>query len=228
MLYEIMGASCDGSLRAAKIAEGLKKFSFIVDFEQEPEKRTQSYIAARSELSGLMQAKNGSTAPVFYGVGNARIDVCWLWPFQETIRKTARTFAQQLRLLKKYPEYVYIQSQPQLYQMCKESYPDVYDGIKEAVKEGRWICEGSSWVEPDTNMPSGESLIRQIQFGKNSSWKNSAFPAKSSGFPTHLDILRRFPRYLRDAESNTSSPRRFSGPIMNQSYFRIITSYGRA
>lgn len=85
---------------------------------------------------------------------------------QETHRKTARTFAAQLRLLEQYPEYRYIQSQPAAYEMCREHYPELYERIRSAVRSGRWIAEGAMYVEPDTNIPSGEALVRQLVFGK--------------------------------------------------------------
>ena len=85
---------------------------------------------------------------------------------QETERKTARTFAQQLRLIGKYPEYRCIQSQPAVCGMYRKSYPELCQQICEAVKTGMWIADGAMYVKPDTNMPSGEALIRQVLHGK--------------------------------------------------------------
>lgn len=156
----------DTSLRAAMIAEGLEQMTLVIDFEQNEEKRKESYRAGREVLRPLMEAENGSTMPVFYAVGNSHLDLAWLWPFQETIRKTARTFAAQLRHMEEYSEYKFIQSQPASYEMCKKYYPELYARIKEAVKRGQWIADGAMYVEPDTNMTSGESLIRQLLYGK--------------------------------------------------------------
>lgn len=154
------------SLRADKVAKALTEYTLLADFEQPLNQRIVSYRLAREALHGVMSAHNGSTAPVFYAVGNAHLDLAWLWPMAETHRKTARTFAGQLRMLKQYPEYKFLQSQPASYEMCREHYPELFLRIKEAIKEGRWIAEGAMWVEPDTNMTSGESLIRQLLFGK--------------------------------------------------------------
>ena len=107
------------TLRAAKIAKALEKFTLIVDFEQPREARIASYKEAREALRPLMEAKNGSTMPVFYAIGNAHLDLAWLWPMEETHRKTERTFAAQLRLIEQYPEYKYVQSQPAAYEMCR-------------------------------------------------------------------------------------------------------------
>ena len=156
----------DTSLRAAKIEEALEQFTLAVDFEQPREARLADYLRARELIAPAMRAHNGSTAPVMSAVGNAHLDMCWLWPYRETQRKVARTFAQQLRLMDLYPEYKFIQSQPQSYLECKRLYPDVYARVKEKIAAGQWIADGSMWVEPDTNMTSGESLIRQLVYGK--------------------------------------------------------------
>ena len=154
------------SLRADKIARALEQYSLTVDFEQPLDARIESYKAAREVLRPALEAKNGSTAPVFYAIGNAHLDLAWLWPMHETHRKTSRTFAAQLRLLDEYPEYKFLQSQPASYVMCREHYPELYERIKQAIRDGRWIAEGAMWVEPDTNMTSGESLVRQVVHGK--------------------------------------------------------------
>ena len=137
-----------------------------MDFEQPREARLADYAKARELLRPVMEAHNGSTMPRFAAIGNAHLDVCWLWPYRETERKVARTFAQQVRLMDLYPDYKFLQSQPQTYQICKERYPRLYARIQEKVRAGQWIADGSMWVEPDTNMTSGESLIRQIVHGK--------------------------------------------------------------
>ena len=154
------------SLRADRIAKALETATLIADSEQPLEQRIESYRAAREALRPALEAVNGTTAPVFYAIGNAHLDLAWLWPMAETRRKTSRTFAQQLRLIEKYPEYKYLQSQPAAYEMCREHYPELFDRIVAAQKTGQWIAEGAMWVEPDTNMTSGESLIRQVLHGK--------------------------------------------------------------
>ena len=100
-------------------------------------------------------------------VGHAHIDTGWLWPVRETERKCVRTFANQISLLEKYPEYVFGASQPQHYLFVKERAPRLYEKIRAAVKAGRWELQGGMWVEADCNLPSGESLVRQFLHGKN-------------------------------------------------------------
>jgi len=164
-LTQILEALPDTSLRAQKILKGLKDFTLAVDFEQPYEERVKDYQRGRAILNPLMEANNGSSMPSFYAVGHSHLDVAWLWPIRETIHKTGRMFSQQLRQMEKYPDYVFVQDMPYLYEMCKEHFPELYERIKEAVKEGRWVAEGSMWLEPDSNMSGGESLIRQMLYG---------------------------------------------------------------
>jgi len=166
LLSQLMDQVDPESLRADKLAAALEQYTLLVDFEQEASLRDADYKKARELLRPLLQAKNGSTTPQFYAVGNAHLDMAWLWPLAETHRKTARTFAAQLRLLEEYPDYVFLQSQPASYEMCAKHYPQLFERVKEAVKGGRWVADGAMYVEPDTNMTSGESLIRQLLYGK--------------------------------------------------------------
>ena len=165
-LQQLLTVMDDTSLRAARIEETLEQFTLAVDFEQPREARLQDYVRARKILRPALEARNGSTMPRFAAIGNAHLDVCWLWPYRETQRKVARTFAQQVRLMDMYPDYKFIQSQPQTYLICKQLYPRLYERVKEKIRAGQWIADGSMWVEPDTNMTSGESLIRQLVHGK--------------------------------------------------------------
>lgn len=166
VIWEAVKAMTDDSLRYHDLWQGLKDFTTIVDFEQDEAARNASYAAARERLAPLFECHNGSTAPQFYAFGHAHIDVCWLWPLAETERKIHRTFAAQIRHMDEYPDYKFLQSQPYLYKRCKEMYPDLYEKIREKVKSGQWIPEGGMWVEADTNIASGESLVRQFVHGK--------------------------------------------------------------
>ncbi|MCP4568925.1 MAG: alpha-mannosidase [FCB group bacterium] len=108
-----------------------------------------------------------ASALTTFAVGHAHIDTAWLWPVRESIRKCARTFSSQLKLIEKYPDYVFGASQPQHYQFIKDHYPALYARIKEAVKKERWEVQGGMWVEADCNIIGGEAMIRQILHGKN-------------------------------------------------------------
>ena len=99
-------------------------------------------------------------------IGHTHIDCAWKWTLRQTREKVQRSFATVLELMKRYPEYKFMSSQPLLYEYLKEESPALYSEVKERVKEGRWEPEGAMWVEADCNIPSGESLVRQILYGK--------------------------------------------------------------
>ncbi len=97
--------------------------------------------------------------------GHTHIDLAYLWPIKETLRKCGRTFSTACWMMERYPDYRFSCSQPQLYEYTKELYPDVYERMKKHIAEGRWETTGGMWVEADCNVTSGESLIRQILHG---------------------------------------------------------------
>ncbi|SPN97108.1 probable alpha-mannosidase [Cephalotrichum gorgonifer] len=101
-----------------------------------------------------------------FGIGHCHIDSCWLWPWAETRRKVGRSWSNQCDLMDRYPELHFACSQAQQYKWLKEDYPYAFDRVKGKVREGRFHPIGGSWVEHDTNMPSGESLARQFLYGQ--------------------------------------------------------------
>lgn len=117
-------------------------------------------------LKEALQALPKSDLVQVTAIGHTHIDLAWLWQLKHTREKAARSFSTVLKLMKEYPEYVFLQTQPQIYQYIKEDYPELYVQIKQRIAEGRWEVDGAMWVEADCNLPSGESLIRQILYGK--------------------------------------------------------------
>ena len=123
--------------------------------------KAQAYID-----KALYEDMTGYDEVVATCIGHTHIDVAWLWTVEQTREKTARSFSTVLKLMEEFPNYKFMSSQPQLYEFLKERYPDLYAQIKERVKEGRWEPEGGMWLEADTNLTSGESLVRQFLYGK--------------------------------------------------------------
>ena len=99
-------------------------------------------------------------------VGNSHIDMAWLWPWTETVEVVRNTFGTALQLMREYPDFKFTASTAQAYEWIEEKYPAMFQEIQQRVKEGRWEVIGGMWVEPDLNMPDGESLVRQILYGK--------------------------------------------------------------
>lgn len=131
------------------------------------DKNNRATIApAREALREVLASPNGGSAHTISAIGHAHIDTAWFWPMRETIRKCARNFSTMLAYIDEHPGFIFSCSQPVQYAWMKQYYPSIYDGIKRAVKNGSWEPIGSAWVEPDTNIPSGEAFIRQIVHGK--------------------------------------------------------------
>ena len=148
-------------------------------------------------LQKVLQQPAAASALTVWAVGHAHLDVGWLWPVRESIRKAARTFASQLRLLEKYPEYIFGASQPQLYMFVKEHYPELYRQIKLRVAEGRWELQGGMWVEADCNLISGESMIRQFVHGKNFFYDEFGIEVKNLWLPDVFGYSAAMPQIIR-------------------------------
>jgi alpha-mannosidase len=98
-------------------------------------------------------------------VGNSHIDMAWLWPWTETVEVVRDTFTTALELMREYPGFTYAQSSVQDYAWLRDKYPALFEQIRKRVEEGRWELVGGMWIEPDLNMPDGESLVRQLLTG---------------------------------------------------------------
>jgi len=112
-------------------------------------------------------------AATFHLTGNSHIDAAWLWPWTETVDVVRRTFSTALQLMNEYPGYTYTQSAAAYNEWMAEKYPSMNAEIKRRIQEGRWEIVGGMWVEPDLNMPDGESLVRQLLVGKR--WYKQAY-----------------------------------------------------
>ncbi|XP_073687876.1 alpha-mannosidase 2C1 isoform X2 [Garra rufa] len=126
-----------------------------------------SFAAARSLAQKFFDQKNGESQHVVHAMGHCHIDSAWLWPYEETIRKCARSWVTVIRLIEKNPEFVFTCSQAQQFQWVKNWYPSLFSEIKQFVQKGQFIPVGGTWVEMDGNLPSGESMVRQFLHGQN-------------------------------------------------------------
>ena len=154
------------SLRYQKVAKALMDFTYTADFELPMAARHESFRRAREVLKPALACHNGSTAPTMWLLGQSHIDLAWLWPEEETWHKVARTYSNQLALMEEYPEYRFLLCEPKLLDMLRTQHPELWQRVKEAFRRGQIDPEGAFYIECDTNIPSGESLIRQLIRGK--------------------------------------------------------------
>jgi alpha-mannosidase len=129
-----------------------------------------SLKTSHSQLDALRPLLQQATIHL---TGNSHIDAAWLWPWTETVDVVKRTFGTALQLMYEYPQYTYTQSAAQYNEWMAQKYPDLNADIARRIKEGRWEVVGGMWVEPDLNMPDGESLVRQLLVGKR--WYKQAY-----------------------------------------------------
>lgn len=165
--YEVACELADGDKRKIDILNYLNEAVNLLDLRKAHSESFYSSVKTaqrflEEEFYGKYCGREEMTALC---VGHTHIDVAWLWTLAQTREKVQRSFSTVLNIMKKYPEYIFMSSQPQLYKFVKEENPALYEKIKEKVREGCWEPEGAMWLEADCNLSSGESLVRQILFG---------------------------------------------------------------
>ncbi|MFP7673868.1 alpha-mannosidase [Marivita sp. S0852] len=131
----------------------------------------EAFYASVPEALGRLEAGiSQAGAPletVLHGIGHAHMDIAYLWTIDQIRLKNARTYSNVLRLMARDPEFRFSHSQPALYEMMAQDYPDMFARLKDRVAEGRWEVMGGMWVEPDLNIPGGEALVRQLILGRD-------------------------------------------------------------
>ena len=149
-----------------RVREALQASLALVDVDFDREAVVKSIPAASKALKDALAAIDYTPRGQIVFTGNSHIDTAWLWPVRETVRKAAKTFANALSLMDQYPAHVFAHSQPWQYAQVKKYYPELFEKVRRRVKEGRWELVGNAWVEADSNIPSGEALVRQLLYGR--------------------------------------------------------------
>jgi len=157
-----------GSFESKKIRDLIHRtLIFLKYFKPGSEEYPNAIRRAYNFLLNTLETELKTTLPgLVHLIGHSHIDTSWLWTLLETTRKCGRTFSSVLRLMEEFPEFKFSQSQPVLYEITKRHYPDLYKQIHQRITEGKWEPLGAMWTEADCNIPNGESLVRQIIYGK--------------------------------------------------------------
>ncbi len=190
-LNDIMKKLDLNSVRRARILKALMNAIDIFNSDRDSVAKSQKCL--ETELA----KKSNSSALTAVTVGHAHLDTAWLWPLSETIRKCARTFSTQIRLMEKYPEYIFGASMPQHYAFVKKYYPNLFDEIKEKINQGQWEPQGGMWVEADCNLIGGEAMVRQILHGKNYFRDEFGFDVKNLWLPDVFGYSAALPQILK-------------------------------
>lgn len=171
---------------------------------------------ARAILAPELAKRGGTPSLAVSAVGHAHIDLAWLWPIRETIRKGARTFSTVLDMMERYPDFHFAASQPQLYQWMKDRYPALYERIKERIREGRWEPIGATWVEADANLSGGEALVRQILYGKRFFRAEFGVEVRDLFLPDAFGFSAALPQLMRKAGVERFTTTKLSWDHFNQ------------
>lgn len=167
VLYETAKLNSENSKEYADLIYVICDAINCLDFRDTASASYRASVKEASEkVKAFFAARCGENSKKVVCVGHTHIDVAWLWTLAQTKEKAQHTFSTVLALMDKYPDFVFMSSQPQLLKYVKEEDPSLYERIKEKIAEGRFEVEGGMWVEADCNLTSGESLVRQFIHGK--------------------------------------------------------------
>lgn len=182
--------------RAEQLLEALRRATELL--KDRATNLSSIALSASRLLRAAFNVRPGGSTPLCHAVGHAHIDTAWLWPLDETRRKCQRTFSNVLRLMERDSRFVFLCTQAQQYAYIERDAPALFKQIAARVREGRWEPGGGAWVEPDCNVPSGESLARQLlhgcryftsRFGEKAGAQRHLFLPDTFGFPAQLPQL---------------------------------------
>ncbi|PYY49450.1 glycoside hydrolase family 38 C-terminal domain-containing protein [Curtobacterium sp. MCBD17_023] len=181
--------------RRMRILQALDDALDALDLQHIPETAPD----ARAALAEVLAAPAEASAHRISAVGHAHIDSAWLWPVRETIRKVARTTSSMTELIGQTDDFLYGMSSAQQYAWIKEHRPEVYAKVKDAVAAGRFLPLGGMWVESDTVMPTGESIVRQFSQGQRFFEREFGIRPKGVWLPDSFGYSPALPQLMRRA-----------------------------
>src|SRR5215207_7121448 len=166
-----------------------------------PDEARETVRKARQVVASCLERIREEYPPVgrLALTGHAHLDLAWLWPLEETRRKAKRTFASVLGLMDRYEDFTFNQSSAQLYEWVENDAPELFERVKERVAEERWETVGGSWVEPDCQIPSGESFTRQLFYGQRYFEERFGRRSTVAWFPDTFGYSPGLPQLLRGA-----------------------------
>ncbi|PZE93384.1 glycoside hydrolase family 38 C-terminal domain-containing protein [Curtobacterium sp. MCBD17_008] len=181
--------------RRMRILQALDDALDALDLQHIPETAPD----ARAALAEVLAAPAEASAHRISAVGHAHIDSAWLWPVRETIRKVARTTSSMTELIGQTDDFLYGMSSAQQYAWIKEHRPEVYAKVKDAVAAGRFLPLGGMWVESDTVMPTGESIVRHFSQGQRFFEREFGIRPKGVWLPDSFGYSPALPQLMRRA-----------------------------
>nr|XP_061825435.1 alpha-mannosidase 2C1-like isoform X1 [Nerophis lumbriciformis] len=174
-----------------------------------------SFSGARSLAQKFFSQHNGQSQHTVHAMGHCHIDSAWLWPYEETIRKCARSWVTVIHLMKKNPDFVFTCSQAQQFEWVKCWYPGLFSEIQQYVKAGRFIPVGGTWVEMDGNLPSGESMVRQFLEGQLFFQQEFGMRCKEFWLPDTFGYSAQLPQIMQGCGISNFLTQKLSWNLVN-------------
>ena len=188
------------SLEYAELCRILNEACQLLRFSENGDGYMQSVQKARRYLAETLYNKQWhGEDPKIACIGHTHIDIAWKWTVAQAREKAQRSFATEVALLNKNDDFRFTSSQAYLYQAVKEECPQLYEDIRRLVADGKWEAEGAAWLEFDANVPCGESLVRQIFYGKKFFKDEFGVDSKVLWLPDVFGYSASLPQILKKA-----------------------------
>ena len=199
-LNQLVEALDRNSFRRADVVNALAQVHTLLYYSYEDVSR-ETFMDALLQAHPILKSKlvqtNSSTAPYAGFIGHSHMDTAWLWPIKETIKKCARTYANQMSLMEQYPEYTFVQSSAYHGDMIRSYYPELFEAIRQKVVEGRYEPNGAVWVECDCNITSGEAMIRQFLWGQRFTREHFGYTSNAFWLPDTFGYSPSIPKIMK-------------------------------
>lgn len=188
------------SFRRGKIINVLKKVHEEVYYDYDSVEREifmEAVVRSNKWIKEILADKNAPSAPYVGFIGHSHMDTAWLWHRGETDKKCARTFANQMNLMDRYPDYTFVQSSAHHGDILRRLYPELFKEIQKRVAQGRYEPNGGVWIECDCNIPSGEYMIRQFLLGQRFTRKYFNYTSDAFWLPDTFGYSAALPQIMK-------------------------------
>lgn len=159
-----------------------------------------TWDAALAVAQSFLSVKNNDAQHQVMATGHCHIDTAWLWPYSETRRKVARSWATQCTISDDFDSHVFTASQAQQFEWMSQNYPKLFERIKEKVTAGKFVPIGATWIEMDCNIPSGEGFARQFLFGQKFFQRHFGETTKVFWLPDTFGYSSQLPQIIKQSE----------------------------
>lgn len=199
-VFQLVSVLPASSFRRGDLIDVLTKVHETVYYDPENigwEVFLSALRAAWPYLRQALAVQNAQSAPFAGLIGHSHMDTAWLWHIGETVKKCARTYANQMSLMEQYPEYTFIQSSAYHSEVIRREYPALFEQMQKRVREGRYEPNGGVWVECDCNITSGESMIRQFLWGQRFTRRYFGYTSNCFWLPDTFGYSAAIPQIMK-------------------------------